>query len=73
MSDSSWEFLKIENERIRTAQKILMDKKLPETTNLCRNNEKLGGKQRGNLVTRYKFEFAVWLKRDAYLTSLMSK
>ena len=42
-----------------------MDKKLPETTNLCRNNEKLGGKQRGNLVTRYKFEFAVWLKRDA--------
>ena len=29
-SDSSWEFLKIENEHIKT---ILMDKKLRETTN----------------------------------------
>ena len=32
---SSWEFLKIENEQIKTAQKIHMDKKLSETTNLC--------------------------------------
>ena len=32
---SSWEFLKIENEQIKTAQKILMDKKLGKTTNLC--------------------------------------
>ena len=31
---SSWEFLKIENEQIKTAQKIHMDKKLSETTNL---------------------------------------
>jgi len=35
-SDSSWELFKIENEQIKTASKILMDKKLRETTNLCR-------------------------------------
>ena len=35
-SNSSWEFLKIENEKMKTAKKILMDeKKLRETTNLC--------------------------------------
>ena len=34
-SDSSFELFKIENEQIKTAQKILMDKKLGETTNLC--------------------------------------
>ena len=34
-SDSSWEFLKIENEQIKTAQKIRMDKKLREITYLC--------------------------------------
>ena len=32
MSDSSWEILKVENEQIKTAKKILMDKKLCETT-----------------------------------------
>ena len=31
-SDSSWEFLEIENEQIKTAQKIYMEKKLRETT-----------------------------------------
>ena len=31
-TDSSWEFVKIENEQIKTAQKILMDNKLCETT-----------------------------------------
>ena len=35
MSDSRLELLKIENEQIKTAQKILMDKKLRETINLC--------------------------------------
>ena len=34
-SDSSWELFKIENEQIKTAPKILLDKKLGETTNLC--------------------------------------
>ena len=34
-SDSSSELFKIENEQIKTARKILMDKKLGETTNLC--------------------------------------
>ena len=34
-SDLSWEFLKMENERIKTAQKIFMDKKVRENTNLC--------------------------------------
>ena len=34
-SDSSWELFKIENEQIKTATKIVMDKKLRETTNLC--------------------------------------
>ena len=34
-SDSSWEFLKMENERIKTAQKIFMDEKVRENTNLC--------------------------------------
>ena len=33
--DSNWEFLKIENEQIKTAQKIFMKIKLRETTNLC--------------------------------------
>ena len=32
MSDSTWEFLKIENEQIKTAQTNLMDKKLRATT-----------------------------------------
>ena len=32
MSNSSWELLKIENERLKT---IIMDKKLRETTYLC--------------------------------------
>ena len=32
MSDSSWEILKVENEQIKTVKKILMDKKLRETT-----------------------------------------
>ena len=34
-SDSSWELFKTENEQIKTGQKILIDKKLGETTNLC--------------------------------------
>ena len=36
-SDSSWELLKIENEqkKLKTVQKILMEKKLRETTHLC--------------------------------------
>ena len=34
-SDSTWEFLKMENERIKTAQKIFMDEKVRENTNLC--------------------------------------
>ena len=36
-SDSSWELLKIENEqkKLKTVQKILMDKKLRETSHLC--------------------------------------
>ena len=33
--DSSWEFFKVENEQIKPAQKILMDKKLRETAHLC--------------------------------------
>ena len=43
---SSWEFLKIENEQIKTAQKIHMDKKSSETTNLCAeimNRRRQGG------------------------------
>ena len=47
-SDSSWELVKIENEqkKLKTVQKILMDKKLRETgapawnySFMCRNNE----------------------------------
>ena len=34
-SDSSCEFLKIENEQIKAAQNNFMDKQLRETTNLC--------------------------------------
>ena len=34
-SDSSSEFLKIENEQIKKFKTILTDKKLRETTNLC--------------------------------------
>ena len=36
-----------------------MDKKLRETTNLCVEI------MNSNLVTWYKFAFAVWSKRDA--------
>ena len=71
MLDSSWEFLKIENEQITTAQKIIMDKNLRETTNLCVEiMNSIGDKQRGNLVTWYKFPFAVWRKGDVNLSNL---
>ena len=39
-SDWSWKFLKLDNEPIKTAQKILMDKKIAwNHLFLCRNNE----------------------------------
>ena len=54
-SYSSWKFLKKENEPIKTAHKILMDKKLVETTNSCVEIWWIvGDKQRENLVTWYK-------------------
>ena len=57
--DSNREFLKMENEQIKTAQEILMDKKMRENTNLCVGKKlTVGDKQRGNLVTWYKFAFA---------------
>ena len=56
----------IENEQIKTAQKFIMDKNLRETTNLSVEiMNSIGDKQRGNLVTWYKFAFAFWRKRDA--------
>ena len=62
-SDSSWEFFKIENEQtINQLKKSLMDKKLRETTHLC--VEIMNSKR--NMVTWYKFAFAVWRKRDDY-------
>ena len=49
----------IENEQIKTAQKFIMDKNLRETTNLSVEiMNSIGDKQRGNLVTWYKFAFA---------------
>ena len=49
----------MENEQIKTAQEILMDKKMRENTNLCVGKKlTVGDKQRGNLVTWYKFAFA---------------
>ena len=43
-----------------------MDKNLYETTNLCVEiMNSIGDKQRGNLVTWYKFAFAIWRKSDA--------
>ena len=44
-SDSSWHFLKTENEQTKTAQKILMDKKMRETTNLCVEIRTVGDKK----------------------------
>ena len=40
-------------------------KKLGETTNLCVENEQWTTINGGNLVTWYKFAFAVWRKHDA--------
>ena len=34
-SDSSWKFIKTENEQIKAVQDILMDRKLHETTKKC--------------------------------------
>ena len=42
-----------------------MDKKLRETTNLCVEITNSRPQAKGTLVTWYKFEFAVWRKRDA--------
>ena len=58
-ADSSWEFLKMENERIKTAQKILMAKKVRENTNLCVEKMNSRRQAKGNLVTWYRFAFAV--------------
>ena len=52
-SDSRWEFLKIENEQIKTVKKILMDKKLSETTNLgveIRNSKRQVKRKLGHVV-----------------------
>ena len=65
MSDSSWEFLKIENEQIKTAKKILMDKKLPETTNLCVEIMNIRRQAKGKIGHVDKFMFAIWGKHDA--------
>ena len=49
----SWEFLKIEHEQLKTTQKILMDKKLRETTNLCveiMNSRRQAKGELGNVV-----------------------
>ena len=62
--DSSWEFLKMENEEIKTAQKILIDKELRESTNICVEKMNSRRQTKGNLVNWYKFAFAVWRKRD---------
>ena len=44
-----------------------MDKKLPESTNLgVEIMNSINDKQRGNLVTWYKFVFTVWRKRDVF-------
>ena len=48
-SDSSWEFLKIENKQIKIAQKILMGKKLRETANLCLEIMNSRRQAKGNL------------------------
>ena len=49
----------MENEEIKTAQKILMDKELRESTNICVEKMNSRRQTKGNLVTRYKFAFAV--------------
>ena len=59
-SDSSWEFLKIENKQIKIAQKILMGKNLRENTNLCLEIMNSRRQAKETLVTWYKF----WRKRE---------
>ena len=48
-SDSSWDFLKIAIERIKTAQKIRTDKIVRETTNLCGEITNNGRQAKGKL------------------------
>ena len=55
-----------EKEQIKTAQKIVMDKKLRETNYLCGEITNSKRQVRRNLATCCKFVFAVWRKRDAY-------
>ena len=57
-SDSSWEFLKI-------AQKILMDKKLSETTYLCVEIINSRRQAKGKLGHVVQIAFVIWHKRDA--------
>ena len=59
-SDSSWEFLKIENKQIKIAQKILMGKNLRENTNLCLEIMNSRRQAKETLVTWYKF----WRTRE---------
>ena len=61
MSDSSWEFLKMENEQLKQLRKFVWIKiaKLRESTNLCVEIRRVGDKQRINLVTWYKFSFDI--------------
>ena len=61
MSDSSWEFLNMENEQLKQLRKFVWIKiaKLRESTNLCVEIRRVGDKQRINLVTWYKFSFDI--------------
>ena len=47
--------------QIKAAQKIHMDKKLRDTTNLimCRNNEQYSRRQAKGMITWYKFAFVI--------------
>ena len=56
MADSSWEFLKIENDQIKHCETIII---------FCGTKEQLKSSEWKNLVTGHKFMFAICNKNDS--------
>jgi len=70
-TDSSWEFLKIENEQIKQLKTTLMDRKLRETTNLgveIMNSKRQVKKKRTN--SRVPFDVNVMLNLSSNISPL---
>ena len=64
-SDSSWEFLRMKNKQIKTVQNNFYGENWLETTYFWVEVINSKRQLRENLVTWYKFTFAVWRQRES--------